>query len=902
MRIASSKKKTSLIFRFSEIKNRIFKKKITSLTVIYLLILAFSLAAIFEVQSIFYTYQKVKTVALNSFQITKNYISSIDTDIETLDISISHKNKKKLEYIKSMSAEHYIGLDNTDPVSLMRKEWVPGEINYDGKNFRVEIRIKGQSVDHWGKHPSYKIKVRDGKTIMGMKRFALQHPKTRGFMNEWYFHKFLKFNDLISLRYDFIHLSINGDDLPIFALEENFGKRLIENNKRKDGLIFRIINQGDGNRIVKIQQPQSEINRTEYMKNGVDDLNYKLELFFDDKIDIEKVFDLKSMAKLFAIADLWGNRHALQLKNTRFYYNPVTSLIEPIAYDQQVIYSSQLLGLMGQSKKVSKKISYQSEFFDILFNNSSFYKEYIRQLERISNKELLDNFFKEIFDEEQEVVRKIYKSYPYYEYKSIYPSLEWIYQDRNNTRHLNSIWLPREKNALYKNQEYIRQSLKLNEKSLSANLIDFNSTNNMIELRLTNHESHAIALKAIKIKGNNDINITIEEEVIIDPKDISNPDNFKDVSINFPGNEKFDKKFKDNLFVEVNILGSADRVWIPVYEKYEVIYTDKLTNYTNLENYQGIVIDKEDKIINFIDEVIDINEDLIIEPGFRIYADKGTIFNLKNNANIISYSPLYFVGTEEKPLIINSRSGGSISLINTEEKSVMSNIVFNNLSEPDYKHLNISGGINFYQSDIELSFCFVNNSDAEDGINVVRSSFTINNCVFQKSKSDALDIDFSNGSVTSSSFINSGNDSIDLSASIVKLEDIKIINSLDKGISIGEQSLVNINHIDILNSKIALAVKDRSKVLIDKNFKGISNGIPFEGIIIKNCEYGIAVYQKKPEYGPAEVFIGSRKESYKNLIIEETVNHFIVERGSFLEIGSQRVENYKDRVFESLYN
>jgi hypothetical protein len=44
---------------------------------------------------------------------------------------------------------------------------------------------------------------------------------------------------LISLRYDFIDLTINGKGRGIFALEESFGKELIENNQRREGPILK---------------------------------------------------------------------------------------------------------------------------------------------------------------------------------------------------------------------------------------------------------------------------------------------------------------------------------------------------------------------------------------------------------------------------------------------------------------------------------------------------------------------------------------------------------------------------------------------------------------------------------------------------------------------------------------
>ena len=61
-----------------------------------------------------------------------------------------------------------------------------------------------------------------------MKKFALQHPRVRGYLNEWYFHELMRYSGIISPRYEFTKLTINGENYPIYAVEENFGKRLIE--------------------------------------------------------------------------------------------------------------------------------------------------------------------------------------------------------------------------------------------------------------------------------------------------------------------------------------------------------------------------------------------------------------------------------------------------------------------------------------------------------------------------------------------------------------------------------------------------------------------------------------------------------------------------------------------------
>ena len=72
-----------------------------------------------------------------------------------------------------------------------------------------------------------------------MKEFSIQHPKTRNYVYEWLFHEALKREDLLSLRYEFIDVTLNGKDLGTYALEESFEKRLIEHNGYREGPIVR---------------------------------------------------------------------------------------------------------------------------------------------------------------------------------------------------------------------------------------------------------------------------------------------------------------------------------------------------------------------------------------------------------------------------------------------------------------------------------------------------------------------------------------------------------------------------------------------------------------------------------------------------------------------------------------
>ena len=284
-----SNKKSLYFDNIKSLLHKILKHSIFYAILINLLVISILPIALFESKFVFRNYQKVKSVTVNSFDIFSNYLNGLSANVKNLDIKIKAMNLKELNYIKEMSHE-YFELEYVDKISLLRKKWFPAVISYNDKDYKVSIRIKGQSHDHWGKYASYKVKVKNGETIFGMKRFALQHPKTRGFLNEWVFHQFLKYNGLIFLRYDFVNLSINGDSLPIYAVEENFEKRLIENNLKKDGIIFRIYYNSD--KRIAVQQPRGELNK-DYMNGKEALIKNNINLFFEGKINGSEIFDIR---------------------------------------------------------------------------------------------------------------------------------------------------------------------------------------------------------------------------------------------------------------------------------------------------------------------------------------------------------------------------------------------------------------------------------------------------------------------------------------------------------------------------------------------------------------------------------------------------------------------------------
>ena len=72
-----------------------------------------------------------------------------------------------------------------------------------------------------------------------MVTFNLQKPDTRGHLREWIYHKMLSSEDLLSPRYEFVILTLNGRGLGFYAIEEHFEKELIESQAKREGPIFK---------------------------------------------------------------------------------------------------------------------------------------------------------------------------------------------------------------------------------------------------------------------------------------------------------------------------------------------------------------------------------------------------------------------------------------------------------------------------------------------------------------------------------------------------------------------------------------------------------------------------------------------------------------------------------------
>ena len=139
-----------------------------------------------------------------------------------------------------------------------------------------------------------------------------------------------------------------------------------------------------------------------------------------------------------------------------------------------------------------------------------------------------------------------------------------------------------------------------------------------------------------------------------------------------------------------------------------------------------------------------------------------------------------------------------------------------------------------------------------------KSKFFISNVNFIDTFSDAIDIDFSDGTIQNSTFHNIGNDAIDASGSIVKIDKNIISKSADKAISLGENSFAYIFNNNLSSSELGIVCKDGSYSILKNN-------------ILKN-RIDICAFNKKSFYKKPTIEICDHNKNWNLLLEEGTLN------------------------------
>lgn len=809
-----------------------------------------------------------------------------ENNLDTIQLDIPFKNLQEIEN-KRMEA-----IDNG---TLVRSsdDFVKAEISHNGKTKRCKIRLKGDLSDHWsGEKVSLRIEMKNNDLLKGMSRFSLQDPVTRNNTAEWLFLETLRNEECMAVRYEFVNLTINGKKMGIYALEEHFSNELIEFNERREGVIVGfddyllwkkfpkdVASNIGWNSIFRSSSTKvrnsNRVSKSKMLNDQKETALNLLKGLQDNTVSPSQIFNSEKLGKFLAITRLWQAESGLFFGDINFYFNPVTCLLEPIGFDgnpKGEIKSPYCYFTWGDIKDnwvnfALKDPTIASVYIATLHKYASF--SFISDL--MNSLSIRENHYrnillKDLFLHSSEALWKNYPSLTNYKpWEILQNRAKSILNELSETHVLQT----------HASKKEIGADLQIVVRNTTTQPIEisgFSSDNSFWTAvdHLHNHKNKWPSLISndgnliLYNQGNGyqqafgDLHFRISEYEIVSP-----------------------------LFVHCRFLGSPQgffKIRVPCdlnpYNLDDLPLGREPSTFKNFVSSSIIIESNGNYIIP--NGQHNINENLYIPPGKKLYVSPGTTLLFESNVTFVSESPLFFHGTLEKPIVLSSANENwpGMLLANSNEQSIFENVKFENVfgvgkgPNPEGITKNgwtMTGGITLYNSNSQFRNCSFENFKTEDALNIISSTFSLENCIFSSHFSDAFDGDFVKGSIINCSFYDILGDGVDFSGSSATVRNSSFKNITDKAISVGEGSDVEVSGCKINDVSFGIVSKDLSIT------KASNNSI----IGAKTAVF--AAFQKKNSFGPASIIVTKPKIlDYKQL--------FLIQDGSVGRLNDQIVQ------------
>ena len=802
-------------------------------------------------------------------------------NLKTISLDISFNDLKKIQQKKAEAVHHGRLIASND-------DYVKASITDLNHAKSCEVRLKGDLSDHWSTSKwSLRVKMKKNHLVSGMSRFSLQNPVTRNNTYEWLFLETLRKEGLMSVRYDFVNLMINGKEMGIYAIEEYISKEFIENNNRREGVV---ISLDEELMWTKHEQDSSNIEwNSIYRNSAVSSLNEKridknpilarqkttaINLLRDlqsENIKAEDLFDCDKLGKFLAICRLWPGELCLEWDDMNFYFNPILGKFEPIGYDgtclsENIAANENAKYCFFTGGKVTKS------WVNYSLSSPRIAESYIRYLSTFSSGSYLKEIKNEFHQYEQKIRRLLTK-------ELISGSKNEYWQNFASLFN-NDPWSMLEKRAFIIRQE-------LNQQLPVLSFARFRNGSTHYDIHLRNSLTQPVEFIGIK-SGNNELNasqiislcpqlrnlyFSHTNSIILPIQKNDSKSNFSTLEFSLSRSIlELDYNKSKLLNMQFRILGCDKIVSQPLTIDDHPYDPNALPfqNQTLLLNSEMYTI-KEGTIYFHPGNHV-IKEDIFIPHGMKLAIGPSTYLLFERNASLVAEGSIRAIGTPKHPITISSSKDlwDGLLLFDAKDASFFENVIFSNVGgtgqvinphgiEKDAWIM--TGGVNVLNTEAHFKNCVFKNCFTEDALNIYSSYFSLKNCKFENCSSDGFDGDFVNGLVRNCQFINITGDGVDFSGSSVSVEKSIFYNIEDKAISVGEASNVKISDSNVNIANFGVVAKDRS------NAHCINT-------LIKNTRIaGVSCYQKKSSFGPGNAVL-------TNVRFEDLNKTFLIQSGS----------------------
>ncbi len=789
-------------------------------------------------------------------------VAPAEGDLDRLYLSIDWDDLAKLERQRDKALKRGVlmsGPDDLVPASLA--------IGDRQQLMKAKVRLKGDWTEHvQGRHWSFRVKLADEGRLYGMKTFSLQHPRHRDGIHGWIYHQVLRHEEILALRYRFAHLQLNDNDLGVYAVEEHFDRRLIEDNGFRDGPILRIdealhwelVASDHLSPPIRSLSQLSDIRPYSSSRITSDDPFREafvraaslLEGVRGGTVPLPEAFNIDKTARYYALADLTGAHHGIGWANQRFYFNPLTTRLEPIGFDADA------------GKAITKTAFELGKGFAPLWRDEAFQHAYLGELERLVAPGYLDELLAEIAPEiarNQAILEPL--GGPTTDPRAVYRANQGVI--RKVLKPLRALRAHLAPAATQEQTPTDRSRIGLDIVSLSPLPIE------VVALAVGEDDTLPLPQPAL-LRRWGPGSVRVDPVVFeLEPAERSRWRNLTDAELRY------------RIAGTQAIMSEKILPW-PA-PRAELVPPDLMRPAQDLETWPFLEA-SEDGTLLILPGKWTLDRDLIIPPGGKLKCGPGVTLDLVAGASLLSYSPLDFQGLPEQPIVIQSsdRSGQGLLVLDAGATSHLAHVHFSDLSAPRGRGWAMTGAVTFYPSPVSISgSSFTRNHTSDDALNIFRGELHLKSSRFHDLPADAIDIDFGTGAIRGCSFERILGDAVDVSGSQIILKQSTFSDIGDKAVSAGEMSQLRFLELDITKARMGLVSKDDSTV------EG-------KGLKLRGGDIGFAAFRKKAEFGSAKIAVHQYHA-------EGLASLYQLETGSTLTLESETMpanaENLRERFY-----
>jgi hypothetical protein len=789
--------------------------------------------------------------------------------LETLYIDIHPQELAELEAKRQEALERWVLLTDAD-------DFVPAELRFRGETLPARLRLKGDWADHVAHDKwSFRIETRSDHYLLGMETFSVQDPSMRTYLDEYLYLEALRAEGVLGVRYDFLHVVLNGQYMGIYALEEAFAKEILEFQKRREGLIIRYdedllwtarfhydeqtIPPSLEEFYVIDEFSSGRVDRSPTLSAQRDTAVGLLRGFLNGDLPAPEVFDVETMGKFLAAVDLWSAPHGLIWHNLRYYYNPVTARLEPVAFDNDPFSPELDFELVGLNAEDFNHDPYlQAAYAQALWEMGQ--PGYVDELEARLGADyarlraaLESEFDAEVLRAPWDLLRRRQELS-----RQRLAPIQTTYAYRVRPTDVRAASLPSDTlmlevgNLLDLPVEIVEIRLDGETHPAHTSWVDTASLPHIVPPLPA--DSEALVLRAL-------------------PPDAAA---LPYVRLTLPLTATPETEIE----LHARVWGLTDTIAQPVQPSYALPLTEGPRPVAPpldeaLRQHPYVQRADEPGWLTIPPGTWDISGTLVLPDGYGLHLGPGTTLRFGAEDFLLASGPLHFQGTAEASVQLQPQNGEvwlGVIVLDADAPSFWEHVTIEKTDAIMRDGWMFTGAVTFHRSPVRISHGRFLGTRAEDALNIIRADFEMVDTEFVDTASDAFDGDFTVGVIERCVFRDVAADGIDISGSDLTVRDVRFYNLGDKALSVGEASRMVAENIYVETADFALASKDGSH-------------LEASNVTARNIDIAaLAAFTKKPAYGSATMAV--ERMNFGDIPSDR---YTLVQTGSYIDLDGQRI-------------